>query len=100
VFPTALILLALTVTVDGVHRAVPRAVLAGLVVTAIAWAWWPSIAIVPLADLQWPVWAARLETKLSTGSREPLVIPVHPFFWPLRFDAPPARRVEAEHSPG
>jgi hypothetical protein len=100
VFPTALILLAITVTVDGVRGAVPRIVLPSLVVTAIAWAWWPSIAIEPLADLQWPVWAARLETKVATGSREPLVIPAHPFLWPLRFDSPPARRGEVEHSPG
>jgi hypothetical protein len=99
VFPTALALLAITVTIDGVRMVAPRAILTALVGTAIAWAWWPSIVIAPLDDLHWPVWAARLETKLATGSREPLVIPVHPLVWPLRFDAPAARGDGREHSP-
>jgi hypothetical protein len=53
----------------------------------IALAWWPTFAIAPLPDRHWPLWAARLEAKLDTGSREPLIIPMNPAVFPIRFDA-------------
>src|SRR5207253_236929 len=79
------------------HRALPNIALlllaAGLIggakrgptriVTAVACfgllvAWAPGFRIPPFPDLQWPVWAARLDEKLATGSRDRLVIPSHP----------------------
>jgi hypothetical protein len=41
-------------------------------------AWAPQFRVRPFPDMQWPLWASRLEEKLDSGSREPFVIPSHP----------------------
>jgi len=76
VFPTALVVLLMLILVDGLS---PRRMRLGAVTlgTVVGCAWAPSFALPPLADLQWPMWAARLEAKVASGSDTRLTIPVN-----------------------
>jgi hypothetical protein len=75
VFPGALALICIAIVLDGLGT-VTGAFGTVLVCAAIAWAWAPSFSM-RYSDLHWPMWAARLEAKMSSGSDEPLVIPVN-----------------------
>jgi hypothetical protein len=83
----ALVLLAAGLF-DGARRSPTRiAALAAAGLLAASWA--PGFRLPPVPDLNWPLWAARLDRKLASGSREPLVIPSYPpRFFDIRFDAP------------
>ena len=76
VFPAALVVLLMLIVVDGLSARRRRlgAVTLGTIVTC---AWAPSFSLPPLADLQWPMWAARLEAKVASGSDTLLTIPVN-----------------------
>jgi hypothetical protein len=76
VFPAALVVLLVLIVVDGLSA---RRMRVGAVAlwAVIACAWGPSFALPPLADLQWPMWAARLEAKVASGSDTLLTIPVN-----------------------
>src|SRR5262249_23492172 len=76
VFPTALVVLLMLILVDGLS---PRRMRLGAVTlgTVVGCAWAPSFALPPLADLQWPMWAARLDAKVASGSDTRLTIPVN-----------------------
>ncbi len=89
VLPNLALVLAAAALADGARRPRTRAVVATLALLALLGAWTPELRVEPFPNLQWPRWAARLDEKLATGSREPLVIPSHPPYFELRFDAPP-----------
>jgi hypothetical protein len=76
VFPAALLVLLAVIVVDGLS---PRRMRLGAAAlwAIVGCAWGPSFALPPLADLQWPVWAARLEAKVASGSDTRLTIPVN-----------------------
>lgn len=76
VFPAALVVLLMLILVDGLS---PRRMRLGAVTlgAVVACAWAPSFSLPPLADLQWPMWAARLEAKVASGSDTLLTIPVN-----------------------
>jgi len=77
-FPNAALLLAVAAIVDGARRSRTRVVAAVVACLGLVFAWGPEFRLEPFPDLQWPLWAARLEAKLASGSREPLVIPSYP----------------------
>jgi hypothetical protein len=85
----ALLLLAAGV-VDAAQRQQARVAAAVVTSTAFLFAWAPTFRIPPYPDLRWPVWAARLDHKLASGSHEPLVIPLHPAPFAIVFDSPRA----------
>src|SRR5262249_28817814 len=76
VFPTALALLSLAIVIDGLpaRGAGLAAMLLGAV---IAWAWAPSFAIPPLADLHWAMWMARFKANSVVLTGRPIDIPVN-----------------------
>jgi hypothetical protein len=87
VFPIACTMLCLVVVLDGIATRRLRTLATAAAYTIVMLAWWPTFAIAPLPDLDWPQWAARLQAKLDAGSREPLVIPTPPW-WRIKIDAP------------
>ena len=87
VFPISCALLSIVVVLDGIGKRWHRLLAGTAVGLVIALAWWPTFAIAPLPDLHWPLWAARLQAKLDTGNRDPLIIPMNPAVFPIRFDA-------------
>jgi len=89
VFPICCALLSVVVILDGLAARWPRVAASAACAVVVALAWWPSFAIAPLPDLDWPYWAARLQAKLETGNRDPLVIPMNPGVFPIRFDTAP-----------
>jgi len=76
VFPAALVVLLVVIVVDGLSPR-PMRLGAAALWAIVACAWGPSFALPPLADLQWPMWAARLEAKVASGSDTRLTIPVN-----------------------
>jgi hypothetical protein len=72
------ILLAVAAIIDGAGRVRARAIAAFVACLGLTAAWAPQFRVRPFPDMQWPLWAARLEEKLDSGSREPFVIPSHP----------------------
>jgi hypothetical protein len=91
VLPNLALLLLAAGIVDSARR--QRARVAAVVVASAAFllAWMPNFRIPPYPDLRWPLWAARLDQKLASGSREPLVIPLHPPTFVIAFDSPGSR---------
>lgn len=84
------LLLVVAGLLDGARRARTRiAALAAAAVVVAAWA--PELRLPPSPDVRWPIWAARLEHKLASGSREPLVIPAYPPSFKIVLDGTPAR---------
>lgn len=90
--PNFALLLAAAALIDGATRAHIRAATAAAVCALLLFAWAPEFRIPPFPDRQWPHWAARLDEKLASGSRAPLVIPSHPPFFNIAFDAPPTTK--------
>jgi hypothetical protein len=86
VFPAARLLLAVVVMLDGLPPGAPRAATVAATTVLLVWAWRSRFVLPPLADLDWPRWAAALERKVATGSRTPLYIPMNPRWAPLAFD--------------
>src|SRR5262245_982489 len=82
--------LAAAGVIDGARRLRFRAVAIAVTCTGLLFAWTPEFRVPPFPDLQWPVWAARLDRKLAAGSREPLVIPSHPLFFEIAIDRAPS----------
>jgi hypothetical protein len=89
--PNVAMVLAAAGVIDGARRLRVRAVAAGVTCAGLLFAWTPDFRVPPFPDLQWPVWAARLDRKLAAGSREPLVIPSHPRFFDIAIDRAPSR---------
>jgi hypothetical protein len=81
------ILLAVAGIVDGARRIRTRIAAASVACLALLVAWAPQFRVPPFPDLHWPAWAARLEQKVESGSREPLVIPSFPPGYEIRLDA-------------
>jgi hypothetical protein len=88
--PNVALLLAAAGLVDGVRRPRVRAAIAVIVSAALLVAWGPEFRIPPFPDLQWPVWAARLDRKLASASPGPLVIPSHPPSFEIAIDRVPS----------
>jgi hypothetical protein len=76
VFPAVLVVLFVVIVVDGLSARRMRLGAVALWAVIIC-AWAPSFALPPLTDLQWPMWAERLEAKVASGSDSRLVIPVN-----------------------
>jgi hypothetical protein len=76
--PNLAVLLIVAAIVDGARRVRTRIVAASVACLGLLLAWAPQFRVPPFPDLQWPLWAARLEQKLASGSREPLIIPSYP----------------------
>jgi len=98
--PNFAMLLAVAGFLDGAQHARTRVAVVAVACTGLLLAWAPEFRIPPLPDLRWPIWAARLEHKLASGSREPLVIPSFPPTFEISLDAkgiepapPPTRTV-------
>lgn len=87
--PHLAVLLAVAGVVDGARHRRTRVVAATVALAGLLVTWGPQLRVPPFPDLDWPAWAARLDAKRASGSREPLVIPSHPRFFEIRFDAPP-----------
>lgn len=88
--PNVALLLAAAGLVDGARRQQVRAAAAAIASAALLVAWGPEFRIPPFPDLQWPVWAARLDRKLASASPEPLVIPSHPPSFEIAIDRVPS----------
>ena len=90
--PNVALLLAAAGLVDGARRQRVRAATAVISSAALLVAWGPEFRIPPFPDLQWPVWAARLDRKLASASPEPLVIPSHPPSFEIAIDRVPSTK--------
>ena len=87
IFPSAMLVLALLIALDGLPRGRVRAVSAAGLFALLVSAWWPRFIIPPARDLHWARYATQLQHKLDTGSRAPLTIPTNPLWSrPLKFD--------------
>ncbi len=82
----ALVLVAAGI-IDGAQRARIRVGATVVACAALLFAWTPGFRVPPFPDLDWPLWAARLDRKIASGSREPLVIPSHPFSFEIVIDS-------------
>ena len=91
VLPHLALLLIAAGIVDAAQRQRVRVAATVVASAAFLFAWVPSFRISPYPDLRWPIWAARLDQKLASGSREPLVIPLHPATFFIAFDSPGPR---------
>jgi hypothetical protein len=91
VLPNLALLLVAAGIVDGAQRRRVRVAATVAASAAFLFAWVPGFRIPPYPDLRWPLWAARLDQKLVSGSREPLVIPLHPSTFFIAFDSPGPR---------
>jgi len=88
IFPMTMLVLGVVAALDGLPAGMTRR-LAGVALAGwFVWAWSSRFAVRPFIDQHWPHHATRLEQKLASGSREPLIIPMNPPWAPLRFDAP------------
>ncbi len=86
----ALLLLAAGI-IDGARQVGSRVAASVVACTGLLIAWAPHFRVPPPPDCHWPLWAARLDRKLTTGSRERLVIPsCSPPFFDIVVDSPPA----------
>jgi hypothetical protein len=92
--PNVALLLVAAGIIDGARLLRVRASAAAVTCAGLVLAWAPEFRVPPFPDLQWPVWAARLDRKLASASREPLVIPSHPPFFEIVIDVPPSRALE------
>lgn len=98
VVPSVALVLIAAALIDGAQRARIRVAAAAAYVGLLV-AGAPEFRIAPLPDLHWPLWAARLDKKLASGSREPLVIPSHPArLFDIAFDSSPSPTPNAQHS--
>jgi hypothetical protein len=100
----ALLLVAAAI-IDGVERVRLRIAAALAACATLVFAWSPVFRVQPFPDLRWPYWAARLDEKLTSGSREPLVIPSYPPYFNIVIDAsrsptPSAQPDRAAPAPG
>jgi hypothetical protein len=86
VLPVSLIYLAFLATIDRLPRARARAIATGVMMLWLMATEAPSFVLPPFRDLQWPSRAAQLERKLTTGSSEPLTIPINPDRYGYRFN--------------
>jgi hypothetical protein len=77
-FSNVAFLIAVAAMVDGARRVRTRIIAASVACLGLLFAWGPEFRLPPFPDLQWPLWAARLEEKLAAGSRQRFVIPSHP----------------------
>jgi hypothetical protein len=98
--PNIALLLVAAGIVDGATGAPTRVAAAAMIWAGLLFAWTPEFRVPPFPDLQWPVWAARLDDKLASGSRAPLVIPSHPTFFDIVIDAAPAPDSNPERTRG
>jgi len=92
--PNVALLLVAAGIIDGARLLRVRASAAAVTCAGLVLAWAPEFRVPPFPDLQWPVWAARLDRKLASASREALVIPSHPPFFEIVIDVPPGRALE------
>lgn len=93
--PYVALLLAAAGIIDGALRTRTQ-VVAVAVACAGLLAWAPDFHVLPFTDLKWPLWAARLEGKFVSGTREALVIPVYPPPFKIAFDSPTADGARAD----
>jgi hypothetical protein len=85
--PQIALLLAAAGIIDGVQRGRTRVIATALTCAGLL-AWAPEFHIARLPNRDWPLWAGRLEQKLASGSREPLIIPLNPPPFRITFDSP------------
>ena len=95
--PNFALLLAAAAIIDGAEQVRIRVAATVVACAGLLFAWTSEFRVPPFPDRHWPLWAARLDQKLASGSREPLVIPSHPVFFDIAFDSsqsptPTARR--------
>jgi hypothetical protein len=95
VLPNLALLLVAAGIVDAAQRQRARVAATVAASAAFLFAWAPAFRIPPYPDLRWPLWAARLDQKLASGSLEPLVIPLHPPTFVIAFDSPKSRAPDA-----
>ena len=84
------LLLLVASLLDGARRAWTGIATATVAGVGLLLSWGPGFRVPPYPDLQWPMWAAWLEQKVESGSREPLVIPSYPVTYEITLDARPA----------
>jgi hypothetical protein len=87
VLPNVALLLACAGIIDGAERRRTRVAGTAVALAGLLLAWMPGFRVPPFPDLRWPQWAERLDRKLASGSREPLVIPSWPPGFQISFDA-------------
>ena len=100
VLPNLALLLLAAGVVDAAQLQHTRVAAAAVASAAFLFAWAPTFRIPPYPDLRWPLWAARLDQKLASGSREPLVIPLHPVPFVIAFDSPRSRAPDTARTRG
>jgi hypothetical protein len=83
--PHAALVLAVAAIIDSARHVRTRAVAIAFACAGLL-AWAPEFRIPPFLDEQWPVWAAKLEKKLASGNRDPLIIPINPRPSSMDFD--------------
>ncbi len=93
------LLLLVAGLVDGARHAGTRIAAAVVAGVGLLAAWGTQLRVPAYPDLRWPLWAARLEEKLATGNREPLIIPSYPVTYEIRLDAPTADGTSSEMVP-
>jgi hypothetical protein len=81
------LLLAIARLLDGAQGSRTRTATTVVACTGLLLSWAPEFHVPPFPDLRWPMWAARLEQKLASRGREPLIIPSWPGGYEIVFDA-------------
>lgn len=92
VYPAAMLLLTLVVTLDGLPRGYGRAAATVAVMGLLAWAWAPSFVIPPFLDQNWPRYAPMVERALRDQCPPHPVVPMNPQFAPLKVNWGPFYR--------
>jgi hypothetical protein len=98
--PNVAMVLAAAGVIDGARRRSVRVMAATITCGGLLFAWSPEFRVPPFPNLQWPVWAARLDRKVASGSGEPLLIPSHPPFFKIAIDPAPSPASDAASRPG
>jgi hypothetical protein len=98
VLPHVALLLVAAALVDAAPRRRTRVATAVVSSAALLLAWAPQFRIPAYPDHRWPFWAAALDRKLASGSRGPLLIPLHPPPFVIAIDAPGSGAGDAERA--
>jgi hypothetical protein len=96
--PHAALVLAVAAIIDSARHVRTRSVAIAFACAGLL-TWAPEFRIPPYLDEQWPVWAAKLEQKLASGNRDPMVIPINPRLSTMDFDLGAVPRSGSATSP-